>query len=369
VKISLAIFRGNPQLGGAERYTGDLAAALARRGHRVTLVSSEFGEAIAGVEFIKIPLKSSTRTGRYGDYLDGLEAHLAKNQPDIVHAMLPVRQCNVYHPHAGLAKLAATADLASRLNRKRLRFARVERELLSGPRPPVVLCLSDEVKKLVRQTYPKLPLKLEKLFNAVDLEKFDPLKRREARGEIRRRFGISDSEVVALFISQNFLLKGLPQTIEAIAGMPEIQKPRLIVVGKEDPKPHQKLAEKLGVARHVIFAGTTTAADDFYRAADFFVLPTRRDQCSLVVLEALAMGLPVISTIFNGACEIMADGRDGFVLNSATNVAALAEAMEQLTDPETRAAMHAACRQLRPELSYETHLNRLEWIYESALAR
>jgi UDP-glucose:(heptosyl)LPS alpha-1,3-glucosyltransferase len=103
-----------------------------------------------------------------------------------------------------------------------------------------------------------------------------------------------------------------------------------------------------------------------YREADFFVLPTKHDPCSLVVLEALAMGLPVISTVFNGATEIMKDGVHGFVLEDPEDVSALADAMRKMLDPQLRARMRQACLELRPRLSYEHHVDELLGIYERA---
>jgi UDP-glucose:(heptosyl)LPS alpha-1,3-glucosyltransferase len=196
----------------------------------------------------------------------------------------------------------------------------------------------------------------------VDLDKFDPAARPEARGQTRQRFGIATDRIVGLMIAQDFQRKGLPQAIRAVK---QVNDPRLLllVVGKEDPKPYEQLAQEVGVADRVIFAGTTDDPYAFYRAADFFVLPTRHDPCSLVVLEALAMGLPVISTAFNGACEVMVPGEHGFVLKDPADIDALAAAMRRMLDPENRRAMSNACLHLRPSLSYEHHLDELLALY------
>jgi UDP-glucose:(heptosyl)LPS alpha-1,3-glucosyltransferase len=82
-----------------------------------------------------------------------------------------------------------------------------------------------------------------------------------------------------------------------------------------------------------------------------------------VVLEALAMGLPVISTRFNGACEIMTDGVHGYVLDDPDDIDALADAMRKMLAPERRRVMSEACLALRPKLSYEHHLAELVRIY------
>jgi len=362
MNIALVIFNSDPARGGAERYTAELGGALAGRGHQVHLLAGRFGPPIAGVQFVPLNRGAPTRAGRYLAFLDALDAQLQRQPYDIVHAMLPVRRCDIYHPHAGMAKAAYQAGWTNQFNTKRRRYAQVEAGLLGGPHKPLVLCLSDYVKASILQCYPGIADRLEKLFNAVDLSKFDPSKHAQAGKDLRQQFNITSDKIVALLIAQHFEQKGLPQTIEALARLQQ-PEPVLLVVGKDDPARCAALARRLGVADRVIFAGTTDAPTHFYAAADFLVLPTRHDSCSLVVLEALAMGLPVISTIYNGACEIMTDGQHGFVLRDPADVPALAEAMRQLLATERFSAMRQACLALRPRLSLEAHLDRLEEIY------
>ncbi len=81
------------------------------------------------------------------------------------------------------------------------------------------------------------------------------------------------------------------------------------------------------------------------------------------------MGLPVISTVKNGACEIMADGVHGSVLADPDDTEALAAAMRKWLDPGVRLAGSEQCLLLRPALSVENHLARLESLYREALSR
>src|SRR6266481_3873974 len=173
MKIALIILHADPSRGGAERYTLDLAAALAARRHDISLIASTFApSALAATPFppIHLPARAPTRLGEYNKFLDALDAHLKKEKYEIVHAMLPVRRCDVYHPHAGLAVEAVArghekydglrrplAKLGNRLNRKRQRFAAVERRLLKSPESPLVICLSEYVKRTVAAHYPALP--------------------------------------------------------------------------------------------------------------------------------------------------------------------------------------------------------------------
>src|SRR4051812_11736986 len=99
MNIALVILHADPARGGAERYTVDLAAALKNRAHRVSLLASSFAPAFSGVE---IDSSGTTKLGRYNAFLNSLDAHLKEATYDIVHSMLPVRRCDLYHPHAGL---------------------------------------------------------------------------------------------------------------------------------------------------------------------------------------------------------------------------------------------------------------------------
>ena len=81
------------------------------------------------------------------------------------------------------------------------------------------------------------------------------------------------------------------------------------------------------------------------------------------------MGLPVISTRFNGATEIMRDGIHGTILGDPQDIPALAGALKRWLDPGPRTTAAELCLQLRPQLSYDTHLDRLERLYSRVLAR
>jgi UDP-glucose:(heptosyl)LPS alpha-1,3-glucosyltransferase len=214
-----------------------------------------------------------------------------------------------------------------------------------------VLGLSNYVNAHIRKFYPDLPDdRLLRLFNAVDLDRFDPpppplepSTRKEVRG---------------LIIANDFERKGVPQAIKAVE-MVNDRRLNIDIVGRGNITPYDHATHwPIGVW------GEVADPRERYRAADFFVLPTRHDPCSLVVLEALAMGLPVISTRFNGATEIMTDGVHGYILDDPDDIPALADAMRKMLDPERRAQMSLACRALRPQLSYAHHLDRLEAIYE-----
>ncbi len=360
MKIALVILHADRSRGGAETYTLDLAHALVTRSHEVTIIATSFSHVDPRVRTLPIDAGGTTRSSRYRSFLSQLDRILAAEAFDVVHAMLPVRKCDVYHPHAGLAiDSVATFRMANLFNPRRWMYARVEQELLSQNPPPVVLALSEYVKRGVRKHYDLPDDRLRTLFNAVDLNRFT-----EPSSEVVRNG--SHELVTVLMVAQDFERKGLSTVLRAIALLGD-ERLRLVVVGKPNPTKYRKLATRLNIDSKVTFAGAVSDVAAYYHSADFFVLPTKHDPCSLVVLEALATGLPVISTRMNGACEVMVDGKHGFVLDDPENVPQLAGAMQQLLEATTRNAMREACKQLRPALSYETHVSSLIAIYEGVL--
>ncbi len=363
MRIALVILHADASRGGAERYTIDLADALSRGGHEVTLLAASFKNAPQRVATIELKATSPIRAGQYLKFLSLLDAHLATTSYDIVHAMLPVRRCDLYHPHAGIAAAFPTIrkKLESLFNPRRLLFAHIEKKLLAGPAPlPRVLCLSQAMRNEMKQIYALSDERLPILFNAVDLKKFAPSRRPERADRNR---------VNALIIANDFLRKGVHAAVFAMGRLRAETNLHLTVVGRDETVVTMKmLAQRQGVVNRVHFVGPSRDPRPHYESSDFFVLPTAHDPCSLVVLESLAMGLPVITTRINGASEVMHDGEEGFIIDSQADDAALADRMKQLLDQGNRERMARACLALRPKLSYETHLNDLLGIYESVIA-
>jgi UDP-glucose:(heptosyl)LPS alpha-1,3-glucosyltransferase len=367
MRIALVILHADPQRGGAERYTADLANALAAGGHDVSLCATTFADASGpAIKLVPLSTTARTRSGRYRQTLAQIDRLTQPGNFEIVHAMFPVRRCDLYHPHAGLAVDATdqAALTTSLFNPRRQMMAEVERQLLAGPRPPLVLCLSDAMRAEVARRYANLPAdRTAKLFNAVDLARFDP-----AHTDIPAWISAAvppTAPIIAL-VAQDFERKGVATAIAALAQLrSENPDLRLVVAGGDRPGKFKRLARQMGVADRVVFTGSLPDVRPLYRSAQMLLLPTRSDPCSLVVLEALAMGLPVITTRCNGASEIMTDGVHGFILDQPDNAAELAERMRAILQAKLRSEMATACLALRPGLSFDTHVQSLVAIYQT----
>ena len=131
-----------------------------------------------------------------------------------------------------------------------------------------------------------------------------------------------------------------------------------MVCGSRRDGSYRRLAAALGIQRQVRFLGFVDDVQPCFAGCDVFAFPTFYDPCSLVVLEAMGAGLPVITTRQNGAGELLSEGQDGYVIDSPWALDALAQRLRRLaTDDEQRRRMG---RQARANVAHFTVHARLE---------
>ena len=173
-----------------------------------------------------------------------------------------------------------------------------EKKGIENPALKMILPVSTLVKKELSKHYAISEDRVSVMHPGVSIERFSGLNARSCRERIRARHGLSASDVVICFVGMNFEIKRLDLTLQGIAGMKRDgffpPCPRLLIVGKGDSGPYLKMAEDLGISDQVVFAGVTDEVEAYYLASDLFVMPSRMDTFGLVVLEAMAAGLPVV---------------------------------------------------------------------------
>jgi UDP-glucose:(heptosyl)LPS alpha-1,3-glucosyltransferase len=364
-----------PARGGAETYIGDLTRRLARDGHAVHLYACRWDALAlpAATHFHRLDVPGGPRFLRPWRFAAACEQALAKNHHDVTVGFDKTWGQDVLYPQGGLhAASAAHNRLKFRHPWERAlatagkwfdpaawSFARLERKQYLGPNRPLVVVNSRMVRGHFEQFYGVPPEAVRVVYSAIDPLRFaadDRLKRRQAE---RDRWGVSPDETVGLFVAMNYRLKGLAPLIRAVALVPRGKPFRVAVVGHPKFGRYQRLAARLGVADRVVFLGHRGDPKDAYFAADFLVHPTFYDPCSLVALEALACGLPVITTRYNGASELLSPPADGVVVSDPHNAPELAAAMATMLDRGYRAAASQAARQTGSRWTFEHHYRAL----------
>ena len=167
--------------------------------------------------------------------------------------------------------------------------------------------------------------------NAVDCAKFNSEERLRRRAESRAAFYFSDADFVLLLLGNGWNNKGLAALLEAMGTLRDLPV-KLLVVGRDNRAPFQAQIRKLQLDARVIFAEPSPDVLHFYAAADAYASPSLHDSFALPPLEAMACGLPVITSVQNGGSQIITEGMDGFVLNDPEDVSRLAELIRNLCE-------------------------------------
>jgi UDP-glucose:(heptosyl)LPS alpha-1,3-glucosyltransferase len=233
------------------------------------------------------------------------------------------------------------ARLATRLSPHHRYVLAAERALFASARLAAVICNSDMVRGEIAARFGTAREKLALIRNAVDSQRFHPGLRGEMGAAVREQLGIPGDARVMLHVGSGFERKGVSGLLRAVARAPS--KPWAVVVGRDKRAGrYAALANRLGITARVRFVGGVSDVRPYHAAADAFVLASLYDPQPNALLEAMASGLPVVTTRKCGAAELLTEGRSGFV-RDALDEAGLAEAVERL-DPATARGMGEAAR-------------------------
>ena len=165
--------------------------------------------------------------------------------------------------------------------------------------------------------------------NGVDTKHFSVVARLARRAEARQRRGFRDEDFVLLLIGNDWRNKGLLTNLEAISALARLPL-RLLVVGNDNGEFFRKLAVQLSVEERCRWEASSPDVLDFYAAADVYVSPSKEDSFGLPVAEAMACGLPVVTSVCAGVADLIHDGVDGFVLRDPRDTQALSQLIKRL---------------------------------------
>jgi UDP-glucose:(heptosyl)LPS alpha-1,3-glucosyltransferase len=374
-----------PARGGAETYVTDLARRLVAERHEVHLFACRWDEAALprGLHYHRLPAPRGPRFLRPWSFATACRRALAEADPDIVSVGFDKTWGqDILYPQGGLHAASAEhnvrkhatpllrglARVVKALDPTHRAFTLLERRQYLGPVRSLVVVNSRMVQRHFLRHYGIGPERVRVVHAAIDPGRFAADDRGARRDALRRRHGIRPDETVGVFVAMNYRLKGLEPLLHAVRRLPRAKPFRLLVAGNPSTGRYERLARRLGVADRVVFLGYRSDAANCYFAADFLVHPTFYDPCSLVVLEALACGLPVITTRYNGASELFA-ATEGFVVNDPHDHAELASCLGELLDGRRRAVYAAAARRRAAQWTFDRHYHQLLQVFAEAAGR
>jgi UDP-glucose:(heptosyl)LPS alpha-1,3-glucosyltransferase len=362
-----------PERGGAEMYVADFARHLVAAGHEVHLWACRWNAAFLPktLQVHAIPPITGPRMVRPWRFSRAIRAELDRNRHLISLGFDKTFGTDIYYPLGGLQAASSAQNIAkhrtpfARFGARAAKwcdpvqwsYQRLERHALLGPSPPRLVVNSGMVRDHAAKFYGIDSSRVHVIPNAIDRKRLDARDRATIRAQVRRECGFGPTDVVGAFVAMNYRLKGLDPLLHALARVPTFQPLKILVAGSLRVEPWRRLAHRLGIAARVSFNGPSADVRRVYFAADFHVHPTFYDPCSGVVLEALACGLPVITSRYNGAAELVPPDA-GFILDDPHDHSALAARFTDMMDPVRRDVAGRAARQAAGSWTLERHYSR-----------
>jgi UDP-glucose:(heptosyl)LPS alpha-1,3-glucosyltransferase len=383
VRIGFQIEQLDASRGGAETYVHRLARDLLADGHAVHLFAAAFEDPPDGAMLHHVLRHGLTRPERDVRFARAVGKAVRRTDLDVAVAVGRTFGANVLQPHGGTlpgsrrqnrrlirpAWLAGLKQAFDALNPRVRVQAWIERHQYRADPPPDVVAISRMVAHDMQTFYGVPDERLHLVYNGVDTGHFDPAACEAARQEARRAWDLGPEETCFLMVAHNPRLKGLRELLAAAARLGRDRPWRIVVVGRARARRFREQAARLGIGDRLLLPGPMDDILPAYAACDAYVQPTWYDPCSLVVLEALACGRPVVTTRFNGASELMDDEREGFVLETPEELERLAEALDVLRDADLRRRMGAAARETAEQHTIERNVREMTAVFETAAAR
>jgi UDP-glucose:(heptosyl)LPS alpha-1,3-glucosyltransferase len=317
--------------GGAERYLQTLIKHLKEAGHEIHVFSHQWFEE-ERITFHKvniIPFTSFLSTLTFNINTNS-KLKTLNSKLDCVVSFERTTCQDIYRAgegcHAEWLQIRSKIEpfyknISFRINPLHIALLDLEKKLFKNTK--LIIANSKMVKEQIIRHYAVHEDKIMIIYNGVDLARFSPENKEKWRDDTRNNLSIPKGSKVLLFVGSGFERKGLKTLIHA---MPLVKGDvKTLIVGKGDTNKYRALAEKLRVSDKIIFLGTQKDIEKYYAASDLFVLPTLYDPFSNATLEAMASGIPVITTKNNGAAELIDDANDGFVVDNLFDAYELAE--------------------------------------------
>ena len=209
-------------------------------------------------------------------------------------------------------------------------FMEYEHAVFSHESKTQILMISETQMPFFQKHYGTPLNRIHMLPPGVSRDRMAPENAAELRQSFRKEFEIAPNDRLLLLLGSDFKRKGLDRILQAMAALPNDQREntKLFVVGKDNPKPFEALAKSLGLNKQLkIFLGRNDAPR-FLLGADLLLHPAYHENTGTVILEALAAGLPVITTANCGYAHYVEKANAGIVIAEPFRQQALNHALE-----------------------------------------
>ncbi len=365
MRIALLTRRFDPHGGGTERDLLVTAKCLARGGHDVRIYAHEMrGQST----LVRVTQLGDSRLGRtIGLARFGFTAaNIARRGgADLVLSFARVVGADVLRSGGGAHQSYLQAARRWRGERgaqlmklrpiHRLQVL-MERRGFASPRLRLAIAVSELVREDLMREFGLPAAKVVTLYNGVDTDRFRMARGLTQRVQVRESLGIDPGAKVVMFVGNGFARKGLGFLIDAFAGLKG--EPQLLVVGIDQfLRKYRLRAETLGIAARVHFLGARADVPELFWGADAVALPSLFEPFGNVVMEALACGLPVLTSRYCGASELLPAEMRDFVVQDPADLEELAAKLGAVL--ATDAQLASVARNTAKEHTWERYTEEL----------
>jgi len=350
--------------GGAERYAVETARRMKDRGHDVHLYARTVDDRLAeGMTLFRVPerMMFSSVLALYS-FSRGVSRKMAGKAYDVIHTHDKGCRGQVSTVHTFSFKRGMSdMSLLKRMNEfcispRAWLYLYMER---LQARSDCLVGVSEVIRADIRTCHGR-DQGIRVIPPGVDVDRFSPEKRSALRDGARREYGLQSHDTAVLFVGSEFRRKGLDNLIPAITGQ------RLFVVGRQERMDHYRsLAAEYGLKDRVVFTGLTGNVMKYYALADILILPSVAEAFGMTVLEGMACGLPVITSVAAGCSCVVENGKNGFAFDDPQQISGL---LTRLGNKEMRTRMGAAARKTAQTLTWDDTARLYEQLYYEVAA-
>lgn len=363
---------------GHDRYVTELATALADR-HDVHLFACTCEDIDRSrITFHRVRAVMRPDLLKMLSFLLDATRQLRKSQFDIIHTQ---GVCSLTH-HVTTAHFCQgrwrdvyrTLDQPDigrgrKLYHKLVMFIMfaLERAMYRSRETRHVIALSRQVKDDLIHYYNRPDDTVTVVHNGINIDEFHPDNINLYRNRLRNELDIAPDAFVLLFVGE-FQRKGLRYVIEALAGIRDAPQLLLIAAGDRASGPYIDLARQLGVEDRVRFVGLQPEIKKYYAMSDAYVFPVHYEPFGFTITEAMATGIPVVTSSRAGASEIISDGENGLLITDPQDADEIARHIQRLIgDPTLCSKLGVQGRKQVEALAWPLFAEKVERIYTSVV--
>lgn len=363
-------------IGGAEGFAASLADELASD-HlwEIHVFANQWQPSKVPVNFHRIPVPLFPRFIRPLSFAFFAHRACVKKGIDIIHAHDRMFGPDIYTLH-GIPHLLWVKEVRKKKYPSLfdLTLGWVEERMVNTQSSCQFIAVSNLTKEYFLKRYPEAAPRVSVIHPGINEEEITGPAPASLRHKIREKYNIPWDIPLVLFVSMNFYVKGLDFLISALGKM-RLLFPgadfHLVVVGRDKEKPYQRMAMNAGIGNRVTFTGALTRKElnELYSSADLFVMPSRFDTFGIVVLEAMAKGLPVILSTKVGAKDLVEDNVNGFTIDDPGETVRFASVINYVLQPEVRTRLSTDAIRTARAFTWKRTAQKMTEIYRIVLSK